>query len=143
MRPPTFEETLAKHDAERRASASPDDALDRIVNDFLEVIWKTNIQVPPRKPKPAPSSVRTQALELVESIATRLQGADPTLSSDQALAKALSLPAGQFCAAVEREGALRGIPFADEDVAPVEPVLTRSDIEIEKRIDALLAKAEN
>ena len=46
-------------------------------------------------------------------------------------------------AAIEREAALQGIPFADENVAPVEPVLTRSDIEIEKRIDALLAKAEN
>ena len=80
----------------------------------------------------------------IESIATGIQQADPKLSDAEALSKACELPAGQMCAAIERQASLQGVPFEVEEVEAVDtPVLGDAEAEIQKRLHALMAKAEN
>ena len=67
----------------------------------------------------------------------------PKLSDAEGLSKACELPAGQWCAAIERQASLQGVPFEVEEVEPLDTsVLSGPEIEVEKRVNAMLAKAD-
>ena len=58
----TFDEVMARHDALRPAP----DPVEKMIDSFLTAIWKGEVQVPPRKRKPAGDVVAKSAVDEVE-----------------------------------------------------------------------------